>query len=335
MQKNIVILLITFSLFTVSCKRNKFDVNVSNIKVNLQINRFDKELFSINNDSLDYYIPKLGKKYGNFFRLFNYKIINIGGTNNRNYSEYLQDFLTDFTITQVYKKTEKTFPNIDFIKDDLTKAFKHYKYYFPKEPIPKVYTYISGFNQSIVTDNNFIGIGLDKYLGKNCSFYERLQIPMYMRYQMSKIYIIPDCMQALAIAEFPNKDTVDNLLSHIIYRGKIQYFIDAMLPSTPDSIKIAFKKKQIDWCVKNEKRMWTYFIEKNLLFSTDYMEIKRYTDPGPFTSDFSKESPARTGVWMGWQIVKSYMDNNNNITLKNLMYNNNSQKILNQSKYKP
>ncbi len=335
MHKYIFILLIIGSLITVSCKRNKFDVNVSNIKINLQINRFDKELFSINKDSLNYYIPKLEKKYGNFFQLFNYKIINIGGTNNRNYSDYLQGFLTDYTITQVYKETEKTFSDIDFIKDDLTEAFKHYKYYFPQKDIPKIYTYISGFNQSIVTDEKLLGIGLDKYLGKNCSFYERLQLPVYMRYKMSKNYIIPDCMQAWAITEFPNKDTVDNLLSHIIYRGKIQYFIDAMLPNSPDSIKIAFKTQQLGWCIKNEKRIWTYLIENNLLFSSDYMEIKRYTDHGPFTSDFSKESPARTGIWMGWQIVKAYMNNNKNVTLKKLMHENDSQKILNLSKYKP
>ncbi|MBE9469447.1 MAG: gliding motility lipoprotein GldB [Bacteroidetes bacterium] len=334
MLRKIFTLLIVCSLVTISCKRNKFDVNVSKIKIDLKVNRFDNELFSINKDSIDYYIPKIEKKYGKFFQLFNYKIINIGGTENRNYSDYLKGFLSDFTISNVYKETEKVFQDIDDVEDDLTEAFKHYKYYFPQNNIPKIYTYISGFNQSIVTDENLLGIGLDKYFGKKNAFYERLQLPVYLRYKMDEKFIVSDCMQAWAITEFPNNDSVDNLLSHIIYRGKIQYFIDAMLPNTPDSIKIAFKTSQLDWCNKNEKRMWIFLIENNLLFSSDYMEIKRYTDPGPFTSGFSRESPARIGIWMGWQIVKSYMDNNN-VTLKELMLNNDGQKILNQSKYKP
>ena len=298
-MKKIFTLLIACSLIFISCKRNKFDVNVSKIKIDLKVNRFDKELFSVNKDSVYYYIPKLEKKYGNFFQLFNYKIINIGGTNNRNYSDLLKGFLTDFTITQVYEETEKTYSDFDDVEDDLTKAFKHYKYYFPQKNVPKIYTYISGFNQSIVTDENILGIGLDKYLGKDCAFYERLQLPVYLRYKMDKNYIVSDCMQAWAITEFPNNDSVDNLLSHIISRGKIQYFIDAMLPNTPDSIKIAFKASPLSWCEENEGRMWTFLIENNLLFSSDYMEIKRYTDPGPFTSGFSRESPSRTGIWLG------------------------------------
>ncbi|RLD56547.1 MAG: gliding motility lipoprotein GldB [Bacteroidetes bacterium] len=334
-MKKIFTLLIACSLIFISCKRNKFDIDVSDVKVDLQVNRFDKELFSINKDSVYYYIPKLEKKYGNFFQLFNYKVINIGGTNNRNYSDYLTGFLTDFTIMQIYKETEKTYSDFDDVEDELTEAFKHYKYYFPQKNVPKIYTYISGFNQSIVTDEYILGIGLDKYLGKNCDFYERLQLPVYLRYKMDKKYIVSDCMQAWAITEFPNNDSVENLLSRIIYRGKIQYFIDAMLPNTPDSIKIAFKASQLNWCEENEERMWTFLIENNLLFSSDYMEIKRYTDPGPFTSGFSRESPSRTGIWLGWQIVKSYMDNNTSVSLKDLMLNNDGQKILNQSKYKP
>jgi uncharacterized protein YjaZ len=55
---------------------------------------------------------------------------------------------------------------------------------------------------------------------------------------------------------------------------------------------------------------------------------------GPFTSGFAEESPARTGSWLGWQIVKDYMDNND-VTLKELLKDTDSQKILEKSGYKP
>ena len=71
------------------------------------------------------------------------------------------------------------------------------------------------------------------------------------------------------------------------------------------------------------------------MFSTEYEQIKRYIDDSPFTATFSQNSPGRTGIWIGWQIVRSYMNNNQEINLIGLMKNDNYQKILNLSKYKP
>ena len=63
--------------------------------------------------------------------------------------------------------------------------------------------------------------------------------------------------------------------------------------------------------------------------------VSKFTGEGPFTTGFVKESPARTGVWIGWNIVKKYMDKNANISLDQLMHETDAQKILSLSKYKP
>ena len=55
----------------------------------------------------------------------------------------------------------------------------------------------------------------------------------------------------------------------------------------------------------------------------------------PFTAPVSQDSPGRLGTWLGWQIVDSYMKKNQNIGLKNLMDENNYQKILEESGFKP
>jgi uncharacterized protein YjaZ len=81
--------------------------------------------------------------------------------------------------------------------------------------------------------------------------------------------------------------------------------------------------------------MWGFLIEKKLLFSNQRMDIVRYINDGPTTSSFPLESPARTGVWLGWQIVRKYMDKNPEITLPELMKNNDYQAILNASGYFP
>jgi len=151
---------------------------------------------------------------------------------------------------------------------------------------------------------------------------------------MKKEKIVPDVITALAIAEFPYNDSLDNVLNRMIYNGKIMYFLDQILPETHDSVKISYTPTQLEWCTQSESEMWTFLVENKILFKSDYMEIKRYFDDGPFTASFPRQSPARTGIWLGWQIVRSYMKNNT-VSLNELMLDKDYQKILNLSKYRP
>lgn len=300
----------------------------------MKLLRFEKDLFSLNIDSIENQVPNIEKKYGEFFEIFNHKIINIGGTNNIQYFDFLRKFLTDFIVLEAYEKVQNEYADFSEEESSLINAFKHYKYYFPEKNIPAVYTYISGFNQSIVIADNILGIGLDKYLGAGCEYYVKMGIPSFSRYKMTREKIVPDAMMAVAMAEFPYNDSLDNVLSQMIYNGKIMYFLDKILPETSDSIKIGYSPAQIDWCENNEKEMWTYFVENKILFKSEYMEIKRYLEDGPYTTSFPRQSPSRTGIWIGWQIVRSYMQNNQ-VSFQDLMNEGDYQNILNKSKYMP
>jgi hypothetical protein len=333
MKKYIYVILVV-SLFS-SCHTNHWDIDISDIEINQDFKRFDIDLFSINKDSVWSYVPVFEKKYGSFFDIYNQRIINIGETNNFNYADKLLSFITDPYISEAYNTGYKLFKNNAFFPV-INDAFKRYHHYFPDKNIPAIYTHISGFNQSLVVDSAFISISLDKYLGSKSKFYSMLRTPMYLRKNMHPKKIPTDVIMALGLTEFLYDDSKNNNLAHqMIYYGKIHLFIDALLPNSVDTLKWGMSEKKLKWCVKNERQMWLYVIENKLLFSSDYKDIKRFIDEGPFTKPFSKESPARTGQWLGYQIVKSYMKHNKNITLKELMLNDNYQQILDQAKYKP
>ncbi len=121
----------------------------------------------------------------------------------------------------------------------------------------------------------------------------------------------------------------------MIHKGKLMYFVDALLPNAHDSVKIGYTAKQLDWCERNEAQMWSQLIEHKMLYSNNRMDIVRYTNDGPRTSGFPLESPGKTGVWIGWQIVREYMDKYPETTLPELMKNSDYQQILNDSKYFP
>ena len=232
-------------------------------------------------------------------------------------------------------KIDSVFRDISDMERKLQSGFRHYKYYFPHKAIPKIFTIISGFNQSLVLTNDAIGISLDNYLGANCPFYLMLGEPEYKRENMYSNKIPTDVLLSWGMSEFVNDESQDNMISNMIYQGKMLYFLDAMFPEEPDYLKIGYKPEKLAWCHKNEAGMWTYLIEHNLLFSIDRMSIVRFIGPAPFTASFDTVSPGRTGIWLGWQIVRKYMKKNPNVSLQSLMAENDYQKILNESGYSP
>lgn len=332
-MKNVIFSL-SLILMLASCTRNPQKINVSNVLVDLKIRHLDAYLLKQNQDQMKAAIPVMKRWYGEFFDIFTYRMIAIGGTEQPNFTELLYSFASDTLIRKLETTVAQKVDTIQ-LRKDLEMAFRHYKYYFPEMEIPIIYTCISGFNQSVVISENLIGVSLDKYLGTDSPFYERLGLPAYKRKNMHPEKIVPDMMQAWADAEWPKPDKDNSLLSQMIQQGKVLYFMDAMLPDLDDTLKIGFSERQLEFCRKNESKMWTYLAEHKMLFTTDRMSIKRFIDDGPYTAAFSEESPARTGVWIGWQIVRSYMKQNKEIKLTDLMNNSNYQLILNQSGYRP
>jgi hypothetical protein len=332
LYKNILYLFMGLAILS-GCSSNKYDIDISDIKIEQNFYRFDQELFAVNLDSVWNYVPGFETKYGSFFDLYNHAVINIGGTNQMDYDDKLVYFITDPYISETQVEVSRIFAD-EKIKDEIYDAFCHYHYYFPENEIPNIYTFISGFNQSLVIDSGFVAIGLDKYLGSDSKYYSMLRTPLYLRYTMHPAKIPSDVMLSWGLTEFPYASQNDNLSNQMIYYGKMHVFLDAMLPNTPDSIKWGIPTQKLKWCNKNEGQMWLYLIENKLLFNSSLKEIKRFIDDGPFTTPFSKESPARTGQWLGYQIVLSYLKNNN-VSLRQLMAMEDYQKILNESKYKP
>jgi len=135
--------------------------------------------------------------------------------------------------------------------------------------------------------------------------------------------------------EFEFNDSVDDLISNMIYSGKLMYLLHALLPEQPDTLKWGFTSNQLNFCINNEKQMWTYLVSNKLLFNSDRFTVNKFIEEGPFTSDFTNESPGRAAIWLGYRIVRSYMNKNPDLTIEDLMKESNYMNILNLSAYNP
>lgn len=301
----------------------------------IKIQRFEKDIFTIPPDSIAVNIPRLRAKYKEFFDLYTYKVISLGPSEDPKFPKYFKSFLTDYFMNVDYNRVIKVFSNVEDIENQLTNAFLQFKHYFPSKRIPRVYTCLSGWNLSIVTTDTILAISLDKYLGSNCELYSKLELDNYMRYTMRKEFILPDCMRDWGYTTFDFKDSASDVLSNMLYEGKIMYFMKKMLPELHDSLIFGFTPSQLKWCKNNRTQMWTYLVEKKLLYSTDILTIHKLIYPAPFTTLFTNESPGRATIWLGYKIIAAYMEHNDKITLQQLMEDNNYRDILRNSQYKP
>ncbi|MEI7595374.1 MAG: gliding motility lipoprotein GldB [Bacteroidota bacterium] len=327
--------IVLLSFFSCENKNSLKDVKTDDINYKLEIIRFDKDVFASQKMDAKSQVRFLKKKYGGFFDIYAGSVMKLGDNKDSNFYLSFQKFRENADLQDIYTRTLKIFENVDDIEKDLNEGLKHYKYYFPNKLIPRIATCISGFNYPIIATDSTLAISLDMYLGKKFEYYPMLGIPTYKVCRMDKQYISSDCMLGWAMSEFTDSTLNQDLISKMVYYGKMYYFVDAMFPDKEDSLKIGFNESEINWCEKNEANVWAFFIEKKLLYSSNIDDIQKYTSDGPFTSSISKESPSRIGIWVGWQIVRSYMKQNPNVKLAQLLMDKDAHKIFLQSKYKP
>jgi hypothetical protein len=317
------------------CKSNPLEVNISGIDTAVQLERFDRVLFEMDQDTLDRAIDAMYGHYGDFFDVFNVHVISIGQASSRRYPSYLSMFINDPTNREVYDYTNQVYASTDALELELTDGFRHYLYHYPDSVPPRVVGYVSRFNQGLFTVGHFVGVGLDQYLGSDCSYYQQMGTPNYLVQKKEPARVPVDVMYAWATSLYPYNDSLDNVLSRMIWHGQIAWFVDAMYPGLEDRLKMGFTADQMKWCKNNEKQMWTHLVEEKLLFSTDPLNIRKLVEDAPHTRFYTSESPGRAAIWQGWQIIRAYSERNPKLTVHQVMSQRNYQEILRESRYNP
>ncbi|MCE9538451.1 MAG: hypothetical protein K8R85_04430, partial [Bacteroidetes bacterium] len=127
MKNSIVYLLTAFSLFLLSCNGNRLNVDVSDITVPaVKIDRLEQDIFNIDTANINASDKKLQAKYGNFYSSYISRIINTGGRHDSSYLSRMNQFIADPDMREAYNDCQKTYPNTDFLAEQLTEIFKHF-----------------------------------------------------------------------------------------------------------------------------------------------------------------------------------------------------------------
>lgn len=316
-MRELVVLIIVFLTFSCS-KTNNREKEIAKVNVDFEIERFDL-MFG---ETSELELPKLIDAYP---FLFSKSIPD---------SVWISRIYDSLQI-ELRSEVKKAFKEIDPQYSDIENLFKHLKYYDNTFREPRVVTVISDvdYRNKVKVTDSIVLIGLDTYLGSGHKYYQNIHD--YIRQNMTKSQIVSDLA-----AQYAQKNIYQSkaktFLDEMIFFGKELYFKDVVIPFKTDAEKIGYSEQDLVWAKENERYIWENFVENELLFNTDPKLVARFINPAPFSKfglQLDSESPGQLGRFIGWQIVRSYM-NNNEVSFEQMLKRE-AVEIFNDSKYKP
>lgn len=287
----------------------------------VKINRFEQFLFDHRGNATDFDSP-----------LLNYE------PNNPDFVMAVEEFVSDPIVRRIYDITDSLYHDLSWLEQDLGDAMAKAHEVCPEMDYRFFYTLVTAdfanYANRVFCNGTDMAISIDCYALGETEEMQMFGVPTYIMNLCTREHILPDCMATAARnhIELPEGDLT--FLDYAIAEGKTLYFLDQVLPSTPDTLKIRYTEVQLEWMEENVENVWGWLIQNKALFSNDMAQLRNLTDDAPKTNAFGEGSAPRTGAYLGWQIVKQYMKKSGS-TMSELFKETDSRKILTESGWRP
>lgn len=291
---------------------------VKKVAVTLEISRFDEEFNRLTPEGL----PGLKAKYPYLF------------------PEQFPDSIwiakhQDSLQIQLRREVASAFQDFSPFEAQLELLYKHVLFYFPQVKLPRIVTLTTDvdYDNRVLLTDSLLFIGLDNYLGQDHEFYEGLS--RYLAKGLDSKFMLRDVAESFAVRLVPYPKE-RSFIARMVYYGKILYLIDLFMPLEPEALKLGYSELEYEWTQANEEQIWRYFVERELLFSTDRELDPRFLDPAPFSKfrlELDSESPGQVGRFIGWKIVQSYTANHSDEL--NQVLHLSGEQLFQLSQYKP
>jgi hypothetical protein len=310
--------------------------DVSGIKVDLQFQRFEQDLFAIDTNRIEEGLAHLRNGYPDFYPTYFQQVLQVNPADPAS-APVIRSILSGYR--PVNDSLQQKYPSLDWLKRDLTEGFRYVKYYYPDYFVPRVVTFVATFDVpgAIVTPH-YLGIGLQQFAGKNFSAYQIDEIaqmyPAYISRRFDREYIVPGAMKAVVDDIYPDRSVGNPLIEQLVEKGKQWWLLDHFLPDAPDSVKTGYSKGQLNWATENEGNIWGYLLKNENLYSIEPSTIQTYLGEAPFTQGFPESSPGNIGQWIGWRIVRKFARENPKLTLQQVLATP-AKAVFEGSRYKP
>lgn len=350
MVKKLIFSMVIAISFLISCNSNKDIPDVSNIKIDVKLERFEKDFFAIDTNHLDISLQKIIQKYPHFTPDFVYNILGLNLNNiiipGNPEQKALSSFIKDYK--PMIDSADLLFGNFQKQEREIKNGLQFVKYYFPEYQLPKaIITFLGPIDASFLTSfgtqgdiltQEGLGVGLQLHMGSNFSAYRSPMgqeiYPYYMSANFDPAHIPVNCMHNIIDDIFPTKASGDPLIDQMVDKGKRLYLLLKFLPYTDENICLGYTEKQLKESYNHEALIWQFFMTNDLLNISDQNIVKNYIGEGPRTAELGDDAPGNIGSFSGLQIVKKFMIKFPETTLNELMKLA-PRDVYSRSKYKP
>jgi hypothetical protein len=331
----------------ISCRpdKGKNIPDVSHITAAPEWVNFEGLLCATSADHLDEKMNQFHAERPIFWKLFFERIVPVlhdsmdAGTQ----FEEVKRFIQDNRIQWLCDTTQQILGDWSDVKANLNQSFKYLQSYFPEKDLPRIYSVISefGYLPFIFSDEDGrdgVGVSLDMFLGHDFPYRKYVgmspSFSTYMTRTYNKDHLPMRVFEAL-IDDYVGYAGGERLIDQMIHNGKKKYILSQLLPTVSDTVIMAYRKEDLQWCDENERNIWAHFLHQDLLYNQDRMTITKHINPGPNAPGMPIEAPGNTATWIGWKIVENYMRRYPETSMSGLISIKDAQNILEKSKYKP
>lgn len=325
-----------------SCSNDKSKPDVSGIKTDIVIYRFDQDFFALDTNNIQASLQQIEKKYPAFLSLY-FKFFAPVKDIAQQYNVSFDSALIQYYrfIKPLAVAADQKYADLSKIKFGLEENLRYIKYYFPSFKIPVVLTSVESLNPDNPNEiygttyyNDSLIISLQMFLGKDYPAYNASQYPDYLRRRFETQYIVPNSIRSIATELYADTSQSASLIEQMIEKGKQWWLMKKLMPDVEDSLITGYTGQQMKALQREEGNVWGIIRQNEDLFSVSPVTIQTYIGEGPFTRTLPEGAPGNIGPWIGWHIIKKFEERNPKLTVEQILYTT-AKKIFEEAKYKP
>jgi len=233
---------------------------------------------------------------------------------------------------KLYEQVGETLGDLKPIELSFARAFDEIRKLYPDFKPPRIAAGFSGLRNDLVVTDSLVVISLESFIGPGALY--RPDQPEYMLRRFAPEYIVPNVIRFLSNSYNKVNFSPDSFTADMIFFGKSLEFSRAVLPHVEDSLIIGYTNREMQSAYEYQDVIWAHIIDRELLNSGNPAVNAKYFGERPYVAEIGPDCPARIGQWLGWRIVELYRMNNPEVSLQELMKNEDAGAILRGSKYR-
>ena len=241
-------------------------------------------------------------------------MLNMGHPDDSAYMKYVNSEAVKMFTPEV----EEVFSDIADLENVLGGVKQNMKKELPQINMCEIYSIVSPYKQSIYIADSTMLLALNHYLGAEHKAYDGFE--EYIKKTKHAKYIPYDIVEATIGTFNPYETTGDEMvLSKMLFAGAIVEAKMRIVPEASLSLALGYDEKELEWVEDNQQQLWNALVSKELLYSTSYMDINQLLSLTPCSSILHQQAPGRVGRYLGYKIIRAYLEKNPSTTLSQLL----------------